>query len=225
MSDHAENEQTIDNPETESQRDVPGKEKAHSVETANTENLSDDELFEELENDDLAVSNFREKRLEQIKKEMQQLQEMRANDHGTLTEVTEEKEVLKITTSTKNCVVHFFHKEFRRCQIMDKHLKTLAQKHFKTRFLKIDVENAPFLVEKLNVQVLPCVICFIDGVSVDRIIGFEELGNTDSFNTGILELRLSTSGVITKSKEPEQDTQRKTIFGFSNTQYDDDDWD
>ncbi|CAG8625671.1 3274_t:CDS:2 [Ambispora gerdemannii] len=225
MSDHAENEQSTNNPENEYQ-DVHGKEKVHSVESAKVENLSEDELFEDLENDDFVVSNFREKRLEQLKKEMQQLQEMRASDHGTLTEVTEEKEVLKITTSTKNCVVHFFHKEFRRCQIMDKHLKILAQKHFKTRFLKIDVENAPFLVEKLNVQVLPCVICFIDGISVDRIVGFDELGNTDSFNTGILEVRLSTSGVIIKAKEPEQDTQRKTIFGFSNTQHnDDDDWD
>jgi hypothetical protein len=53
---------------------------------------------------------------------MVKLQEMRQNEHGLYTEIATEKEILKITTSTKLCVVHFFHKEFRRCQIMDKHL-------------------------------------------------------------------------------------------------------
>ena len=47
---------------------------------------------------------------------------MQQNEHGLYTEITTEKEILKITTNTKLCVVHFFHKEFRRCQIMDKHL-------------------------------------------------------------------------------------------------------
>ncbi|CAG8519123.1 3840_t:CDS:2 [Paraglomus occultum] len=158
-------------------------------------NLSDTELLEELENDDddSVIANIREKRMEQLKQEMAKLQEMRQHNHGTYEEIPNEKDILKITTSTKLCVVHFFHKEFRRCQIIDKHLAPISQKHFKTRFVKINVENAPFLVEKLKVQVLPCVISFIDGISVDRIVGFEELGNTDSFTTAALELRLSKS--------------------------------
>ena len=50
------------------------------------------------------------------------MQEMRQHNHGTYEEIPNEKDILKITTSTKLCVVHFFHKEFRRCQIIDKHL-------------------------------------------------------------------------------------------------------
>jgi len=53
---------------------------------------------------------------------MSKLQEMKANNHGTYEIMPNEKAVLDITTKTKNVVVHFFHKEFRRCQIMDKHL-------------------------------------------------------------------------------------------------------
>jgi len=56
---------------------------------------------------------------------MSKLQEMRQNDHGSYVEIATEKEILKTTTSTKLCVVHFFHKEFRRCQIMDKHLSVI----------------------------------------------------------------------------------------------------
>lgn len=74
------------------------------------------------------------------------------------------------------------------------------------------VENVPFLVEKLGIKVLPCVVCFVKGVTKDRqaqesvfvllhsdfvmsrIIGFEELGNVDSFSTATLELRLLHTG-------------------------------
>ena len=56
------------------------------------------------------------------------------------------------------------------------------------------VENVPWLVEKLSIKVLPCVVCFVDGVSKDRLVGFEELGNNDSFNTATLELRLEMAG-------------------------------
>jgi len=82
---------------------------------------------------------------------------------------------------------------------MDKHLTKLAPKYFNTRFLRVFVENIPWLVEKLAIKVLPCVICFVDGVTKDRLVGFEELGNSDAFDTAVLELRLSSCGVIKKS--------------------------
>jgi len=82
---------------------------------------------------------------------------------------------------------------------MDKHLTKLAPKYPTTLFFRAFVENVPWLVEKLGIKVLPCVICFVDGVTKDRLVGFEELGNEDSFNTAVLELRLSQSGVIQKS--------------------------
>ena len=34
-----------------------------------------------------------------------------------------EKEFLELTTTEERCVVHFYHVDFRRCDIMDKHLK------------------------------------------------------------------------------------------------------
>lgn len=47
-------------------------------------------------------------------------------------------------------------------------VQALAPKYFNTRFLRVFVENVPFLVEKLGIKVLPCVICFIKGVTKDR---------------------------------------------------------
>lgn len=53
---------------------------------------------------------------------MELLAEMKQNNHGTYETVAHEKDLMGITTSIKHVVVHFFHKDFRRCMIIDKHL-------------------------------------------------------------------------------------------------------
>jgi len=45
------------------------------------------------------------------------------NDHGSYKNIIDEKEVMDITTKTKHCVVHFYHSDFRRCMIVDRHLE------------------------------------------------------------------------------------------------------
>lgn len=82
-------------------------------------------------------------------------------------EITE-ADFLKEVTESENVICHFYHPEFQRCKIMDKHLTALAPKHFQSKFIKIDVLKAPFFVGKLNVRVLPCVVIFKKGVAVDR---------------------------------------------------------
>ena len=46
-------------------------------------------------------------------------------------------------------------------------------------------QDAPFFTVKLGVKVLPCVIAFRDGVTVDRVVGFEGLGGKDDFDTAV----------------------------------------
>jgi thioredoxin-like negative regulator of GroEL len=102
----------------------------------------------------------------------------------------------------------------------------LARKQFDTRFIKINVENAPFLVTKLKVQVLPCVIAFINGIGQDRIIGFEGLGRGDKFTTIDLETRLLGAGVLTRAKLNEDDVlSRKDLTSKPQEEFDDEDWD
>jgi hypothetical protein len=159
--------------------------------------------------------------------------------------VKDEKAVMDITTSSKLAVVHFFKPDFGRCGVMDGHLEVcidavltlpeesgwtddsqiLAPKHFDTRFIKINVDNAPFLVTKLKVQVLPCVIAFVNGIGQDRIIGFEGLGDGHSFATIDLEARLLHTGVLTRAKVGEDETFRHASAKKEDEEYDDDDWD
>ncbi|KAJ7498795.1 thioredoxin-like protein [Mycena latifolia] len=162
------------------------------------------ELEEEIENDSNA--EMREYGLQVLRQQMKELTEMKENQHGHYSEIKDEKEVVRVSAREPKCVVHFYHSNFKRCEIMDKHLAKLAPKYFNTRFFRVFVENVPWLVERLGIKVLPCVVCFVDGISKDRLIGFEELGNNDAFDTAVLELRLAVSGVIEKSSGNTLDT-------------------
>lgn len=44
---------------------------------------------------------------------------------------------LEAVTKTDNVVCHFFHRDFERCKLLDKHLSILARKYFDTRFIKV----------------------------------------------------------------------------------------
>lgn len=97
---------------------------------------------------------------------------------------------------------------------MDEHLRLLASRHYEVRFARVDVRYTPFVVEKLNIRVLPCVIGFKDGVGVERVLGFEGLGSggkdgRDQFSSVVLEKRLLWKGVLTREVIGGKDGERE----------------
>ena len=76
------------------------------------------------------------------------------------------------------------------------HLKNISRKHPESKFSCLDAEKAPFFIAKLQIQVLPTIICFFNGVAVDRVVGFEELGGKDEFPELLLVRRLINSGCL-----------------------------
>ena len=68
-------------------------------------------------------------------------------------------------------------------------------------------QDAPFFVHKLGVQVLPCVVMFLEGKAYDRIVGFEEFGARDDFNTALLEQRLLEAGAVQPRQRGEDDSE------------------
>lgn len=154
--------------------------------------------------DDPDLEALHEQRISQLKEEREKRQQMSHKGHGELTDISE-GEFLEVVTKTERVVCHFFHKDFERCKIMNKHLKILAPKYFTTRFCKLHGPDAPFFVAKLQVQMLPCVIMFVNGVAVDRVVGFDELGKRDDFHTEDLESRFLSAGVVQKQKVKQED--------------------
>ena len=89
-------------------------------------------------------------------------------------------ETLRFTTEHERAVVHFRHPDFARCSIMDEHLDRIAQRHNyaessgeEIAFARVDVSSTPFIVEKLSIRVLPCVIGFAKGIVKGKVVGFE----------------------------------------------------
>lgn len=95
--------------------------------------------------------------------------------HGTYQEITEQ-DFLTTVTKTDYVICAFFHKDFERCKIVDMHMQKICRVHLEARFVRIDAEKCPFFVGKLNIQMLPTIIMFENGVAIDRICGFEEIG-------------------------------------------------
>jgi hypothetical protein len=91
-----------------------------------------------------------------------------------------DEEALAFSTEYERAVIHFFHPEFARCNTMDAHCQQISESHAEHRdgdiaFARIDVKNAPFVVEKLGIRVLPSVLGFLKGVVKGRVTGFEGL--------------------------------------------------
>ncbi|KAF4109010.1 thioredoxin domain-containing protein 9 [Onychostoma macrolepis] len=155
------------------------------------------EKFESMDEDGL--ERLKERRLEALKKAHKQKQEWISKGHGDFREIPSEKDFFAEVKESKNVVCHFYRDSTLRCKILDKHLAVLAKKHLETKFIKLNVEKAPFLTERLRIKVLPTLALVKDGKTKDFIVGFTDLGNTDEFPTEMLEWRLGCSNIINYS--------------------------
>jgi len=151
--------------------------------------------FEDDFDDDVTIRELESKRLSEMKKRFAKEKEYHMQQHGVYREIVEE-EFLKEVCGSEWVAVHFFHEEFIRCKVMDKHLKLVAYEYNSCKFLKINAEKAPFFVTKIGVQVLPTVVVFQNGKIAEMLMGFEDLGGTDDFKTPALINWLATQGCI-----------------------------
>ncbi|XP_062010819.1 thioredoxin domain-containing protein PLP3A-like [Rosa rugosa] len=180
------------------QKEIIAEGKAPATSSAEQEVDLDDLM------DDPELEKLHADRIAALKREAEKREALKRQGHGEYREITEGDFLGEVTGSEK-AICHFYHREFYRCKIMDKHLKTLSLKHVDTKFIKLDAENAPFFVTKLGVKTLPCVIIFRKGVAVDRLIGFIDMGGKDDFSTRALEVVLIKKGIISEKKEEDED--------------------
>lgn len=78
-------------------------------------------------------------------------------------------------------------------------VKVIAEKYLNLKVLTIKAESAPFLVTKLKIKVLPFVAIYKNGKEINRIVGFEKLGN-DPNNVSVesLEHFLYANGITNR---------------------------
>ncbi|CUS22115.1 LAQU0S04e08548g1_1 [Lachancea quebecensis] len=183
----------------------------------NDDDASLDEILGELEDDADFMEKYREQRLQQIADDMKKMKHnVESEQYGQVVTMTDESELMRLTTATDQVVIHFYLESFQKCATMDAKLKRLAEKHLMTRFFRISVEKCPFLVARLEIKVLPCVVAYKNGLERDKIVGFTRLGNqTDDFETSALEAILFKCGVLARKMQPRGTRTNQTDEGDS----------
>ncbi|XP_078204913.1 thioredoxin domain-containing protein 9 isoform X2 [Callithrix jacchus] len=145
-------------------------------------------------------------------------QEWLSKGHGEYREIPSERDFFQEVKESKKVVCHFYRDSTFRCKILDRHLVILSKKHLETKFLKLNVEKAPFLCERLHIKVIPTLALVKDGKTQDYVVGFTDLGNTDDFTTETLEWRLGCSDILNYSgnlMEPPFQSQKKFGTNFT----------
>lgn len=176
------------------------------------EQSSDDEyddLLNEVDNDP-EMEQMRNIRMQHMRQQAGERAENLAKGHGQYRHISQDEFLTEVTAS-KWCAIHFFHKEFERCKILHHHLDLIAPHHVECKFLQIDAEKCPFFISKLQIQMLPCLIVFKDGVVVDRLTGFEALADPeepDKWHTSRLQAWIASCGAI-KYQMPNEEMRKE----------------
>ena len=105
------------------------------------------------------------------------------------------------------------------------------------KFVKINAERSQFLTDRLKIKVIPTIALIKQSKTVDYIVGFGDLGNTDDFDTEMLEWRIARAAIIEyngdllnppqNSRKKHINTKPKSIIRGSKNEEDDeenDDW-
>jgi hypothetical protein len=112
-----------------------------------------DEEFGEIDSEEERIMNKQiNLRLEQQEKKIESEKAKLARKYGDVRDIVE-TEFLDTMIKNEKVVCHFYHNQFERCKIMDKHFREIANLHPETLFVKINAEKTPFFTNKLNVKV------------------------------------------------------------------------
>lgn len=174
----------------------------HKQEDEEREDSDTDSLTDLLDTiDDEFLAQNRQKRLEELQREFNQV-DYSVNQGIGLKDVTKEHELMNFVTAHDLVIIHFYQENFAKCNIVNSLLAQLAQRHLGPLWLSINVKNAPFLVEKLQIKVLPCIVVYKKANLWGKILGYEfvrelTLGYTP--NAQDLESYLVGLGVLTRN--------------------------
>jgi len=174
------------------------------------EQQMDDQLIEEGEMSDEELEKLREARVNRMKKARRAKEILHRLGHGTYREC-DQQAFFDLTRRSPRVVVHFWRPSSFRCDIMHKHMRDIARMHTECLFISVNVEKAPFLVEKLNIRVLPSLKLIKKGEIFHTMFGFEEFGGTDDFKTKDMVGALVARGLLTPEDEDSGEASREEV--------------
>ncbi|KAI5190882.1 hypothetical protein NECID01_1177 [Nematocida sp. AWRm77] len=118
---------------------------------------------------------------------------------GVLKEIDNE-ELLIEKAKKDTLVVHFYNGAFPRCVEMNKALEQLAPKFPQVEFLSASAGKFPKVTGVLEIEQLPYLASFTQGLFLGGIIGFQDIGE-EKLDVGLLEQYIRQSKLLEKDSK------------------------
>merc|ERR1711970_1051020 len=106
-------------------------------------------------------------------------------------------------------IVLFTRESNKYGKAMKEHMTLLAQKHMEARFVWVDAENAPFLTERLNIFMLPTIVCIKDNKVHKQHNGLNEIDGSGKHTSGMLEYLLHCDEMLEEAPLYDQELQEE----------------
>ena len=114
-----------------------------------------------------------------------------------------------VCKQSKKVIVLFTRDANKYGQVMKEHMTLLAQSHMEARFVWVDAENAPFLTDKLNIWMLPTIVCIVDNKVKEQHNGLNEIDGSGKYTSGMLEYLLHIDGMLDEAPMYDRELQEE----------------
>merc|ERR1719482_89063 len=145
----------------------------------------------------------------EIKKRAEEQQCNVSNGHGRLMKISDQQEFFGAAKVSSRLVVIFTRNSNKYGKAMLEHAELLAGKHLEARFIWVDAENAPFLTDRLNIYMLPTIVCIKDNKVDKQHNGLNEIDGSGKYTTGTLEYLLHVDGILDESPLYDQEIREE----------------
>jgi len=169
----------------------------------------DDEMnkMEKLDEDD--YSKIRANRIAEMKKRASEQQNNVHNGHGKLDKINDQQEFFGQAKKSNRMVAIFTRNSNKYGKILLEHAELLANKHLEAKFIWIDAENAPFLTERLNIFMLPTIVCIKDNKVHKQHNGLNEIDGSGKYSSGMLEYLLHVDEMLDEAPIYDQEVREE----------------
>ena len=173
-------------------------EAALDAEIEKTENLDEDDY-----------NRIKQKRIAEMKRKAEQEQQNVSNGHGTLSKINDQQEFFAAAKASARMVVIFTRNSNKYGKAMLEHMTLLSGKHLEARFMWVDAENAPFLTDRLNIYMLPTIVCIKDNKVHKQHNGLNEIDGSGKYSSGMLEYLLHVDEMLDEAPLYEQELREE----------------
>jgi len=158
-----------------------------------------------LDDDDYA--KIRAKRLQEMQRKKQEAEMNKFNGHGKLDKISDQQEFFAAAKNSERLVCIFTRNSNKYGKQMLEHAELLSAKHLEARFVWVDAENAPFLTDRLNIYMLPTIVCVKDNKVHKQHNGLNEIDGQGRYTSGMLEFLLQADDMLDDSPLYEKEMQ------------------